>query len=122
MNAYQTAQLLIDMINAGDDGTVDTENQDLPESGYFVGGVRPSLVMKDAAHADRGDIGWFVGGTDARYFGIWTDTEDGLIYVDAVDHMETLEDALTLGAERGEIAVWDITNGEERRVSPVEQD
>lgn len=122
MNAYQTAQLLIDMINSGDDGTVDTENQDLPESGYFVGGVRPSLVMKDAAHADRGDIGWFVGGTDARYFGIWTDTEDGLIYVDAVDHMETLEDALTLGAERGEIAVWDITNGEERRVSPVEQD
>src|SRR5881628_472523 len=86
-------------------------------TGYYVGGVRPSLVVSDATLIDRGEVAWFVGGTDARYFGVWKDTETGMIYIDASDHVDNRQDALYLATERGEIAVWDIANGVEIRVN-----
>lgn len=123
MNAYETALTLTVMARAGEDGTVDsfvpldgTEADELPLTGFWVGGIRPSLVINDVSELDRGELAWFIGGTEAQYFGVWTDTEDGKIYFDAVTHVTTRRHALQLGAERGEIAVWDILNGEEIRV------
>jgi len=123
MNAYETALALTVMARAGQDGTIDSlvpldgfEQDALPLTGFWVGGVRPSLVINSIDELDRGDLGWFIGGTDAQYFGVWTDKEDGKIYFDAVTHVQKRSEALALGAERGEIAVWDILNSEEVRV------
>jgi hypothetical protein len=123
MNAYETALALTVMARAKQDGTVDSfvnldgfEQDCLPKTGFYVGGVRPSLVVSDVSDLDRGDLAWFIGGTEARYFGVWTDTDDGKIYFDAVTHVDNFHDAFTLGSERGEIAIWDIERGEEIRV------
>lgn len=123
MNAYETALALTVMARAGEDGTVDTfahldgfEEDCLPKAGFYVGGVRPSLVISSVSDLDRGDLAWFIGGTEARYFGVWTDTGDGKIYFGAVSHVDNYHDAFMLGNERGEIAIWDIERNEEIRV------
>lgn len=128
MNAYETALALTVMARAGEDGTIDTfvpldgfEQDALPLTGFWVGGVRPSLVVNSVDELDRGDLGWFIGGTEAQYFGIWTDKEDGKIYVDAVTHVNNFDDAFKLGYERGEIAIWDIERSEEVRIKEVEK-
>lgn len=116
MNAYEVSKTLTTMAFAGKDGTVDSWDQPLPEAGFYVGGVRPSLVYKDVNHVDRSDLAWFIGGTEARYFGVWVDSEDGQIYFDAVTHVEKLQDAVALGNEREEVAIWDIAENEEVRL------
>lgn len=123
MNAYETALALTVMARAKQDGTVDSfahldgfEEDALPKTGFYVGGVRPSLVISDITELDRSDLAWFIGGTESRYFGVWTDTDDGKIYFDAVTHVDNYHDAFALGAERGEIAIWDIAANEEIRV------
>jgi hypothetical protein len=123
MNAYETALALVVMAKAGEDGTVDSqaaldgfEQDSLPKTGYYVGGVRPSLIVSSPTDLDRGEVAWFVGGTDARYFGVWTDSETGMIYVDAVEHLDDAAAAISLALSRDEIAVWDIENGTELRV------
>jgi len=122
MNAYETARILAEMAIEGVDGTVDTfithddGKEEMPSTGYWVGGIRPSLIFSDKSRVDRGDIAWFVGGTESRYFGSWVDVADGTIHIDASDHVDNREDALYLAAERGEIAVWDIANESEIRV------
>lgn len=126
MNAYETALALAVMARAGEDGTVDSfaqldgsEEDFLPAKGYWVGGVRPSLIISDVAQLDRSELAWFVGSTDARYFGVWTDSESGDIFFDAVDHLDNEMDALVLADERNELAIWDIVNSREIRISDV---
>lgn len=127
MNAYETALALTVMARAGEDGTIDSwahldgfEQDALPKTGFYVGGVRPSLVVSNVSELDRGDLAWFIGGTESRYFGVWVDKETGMIYFDAVTHVDNYHDAFVLGAERGEIAIWDIENSEEIRVKADE--
>lgn len=129
MNAYETALALTTMARAGEDGTVDSfahsnlrsvQEHLLPKTGFYVGGVRPSLVISNIDDFDRGDLAWFIGGTESRYFGVWTDKEDGKIYFDAVDWIDNAPAALNLAFSRNEIAVWDIENGEEIRVNQSE--
>ncbi len=122
MNAYETALALTVMVKAGEDGTVDSfapldgsEQSNLPTTGYYVGGVRPSLVYTGEEYVDRSDLAWFIGTTESRYFGVWKDSEDGMIYFDAVTWVESEDDALSLGRERDEIAVWDIAGNRELR-------
>ena len=123
MNAYETALTLSNMAREGRDGTIDATvlkdthvEEKVPLLGYYVGGVRPGLVVSDVSELDRGDLAWFVGTTNARFFGVWKDTETGDIYFDAVTWITGLGEALYVAAERGEIAIWDIQNGEEIRV------
>lgn len=56
--------------------------------------------------------------TEGTLFGRWTD-EDGTIYWDEVEVIDGLSDALDAARFRGELAVWDLANNEEIRVSPV---
>jgi hypothetical protein len=68
------------------------------------------------------DVAWFIEGTpDAEYFGVWTDTEGGTIYVDAVDWTPSRGNALAMARKRGELAVWDIARCAEVRTDVVNQ-
>lgn len=126
MNAYETALALAVMARAGEDGTVDSfaqldgsEEDSLPTKGYWVGGVRPSLIISDVAHLDRGELAWFIGTTEARYFGVWRDRASGDIFFDGSDHIDNEMDALVLADERNELAIWDIVNSREIEISDV---
>lgn len=50
-----------------------------------------------------------------KLFGVWTDS-DGTVYIDYVEHVDTLSAALSKARERGELAIWDLRNEREIRV------
>jgi len=113
MITYNVASTLYALASRRKDGTVDAEGGPVPTDGFYVGGVVKSLVFDSVSSIDVGELGWFVGLNSARHYGVWADQRDGQIYFDVVDHVETLADALYLGRERGEIAIWDIAASEE---------
>lgn len=41
-------------------------------------------------------------------FGVWTDPEDGTLYVDVVEHVDALTDAIRVAVSRGEKAIYDL--------------
>ncbi len=120
MNAYQVAELLAAMIKAGEGGTVRRSGDPLPSRGYYVGGLCESLVFESVADVDRGEVAWFIGNHFASYYGVWVDTDDNKVYIDAVSHFIFRKNALVAGKARGEIAVWDIKNSCELRVAELE--
>jgi len=120
MNAYQVAELLAAMIKAGEGGTVRRSGDPLPSRGYYVGGLCESLVFESLDAVDLGDIAWFVAQHFASYYGVWVDTDDNKVYIDAVSHFIFRKNALEAGKARGEIAVWDIKNNCELRVAELE--
>ena len=50
------------------------------------------------------------------YVGAWV--SDGVAYVDVSDHTPDRLEAEIRGLERGELAIWDLTAGEEVRLLP----
>jgi len=52
-------------------------------------------------------------GSDAREYdgvGSWIDEETSLVYLDNIKQVESLEDALALAQENGELAIYDLAN------------
>jgi hypothetical protein len=78
-------------------------------------------------YAERWSYGYIVGVQDLSYLGgsafitpglvgVWTDTDDGRVYVDRVKHVDALSDALDLAREHGELAIWDLREEKEIRL------
>jgi len=118
MSTFELAAELYYLALDGNDATVSAYGEpSLPTDGYYVGGKIPSLVFNNIHEIDRGELAWWLGSnTFVRYYGVWTDQEDGKIYFDGVTHMGTLAGAAALARRRKEIAVWDILNEDEVRV------
>lgn len=93
-------------------------------TGYMVGGAVPSLTLPAtlapvhvATLAD-----WLAsvrpGAIAARqYVGSWID--GATAWFDVSDRLADRADALTLAAARGELAIWDLANAAEIRVTPA---
>lgn len=108
MNAYEIAQTLA--ANAG--GFTINRDGSIPTHGASVA-VADSLVSD---HLDTLEIGVYVAQhPEIDSFGIWQDSETGFVYVDSV-LIVSLEIALTIGAARGEIAVFDLDTMTEIRL------
>lgn len=117
MNAFELAAQLRNMAVDGADGTISAQDEPLPRSGYFVGGVIPSLVFKGASSIDRGELAYWIGSNEPTpFYEVWVDTDTNKVYFDGVDHVNYLVGAKTLAQMRGEIAVWDIVAGAEVRL------
>lgn len=120
MAAYDIANALY--VCKDDGGTVDRDGMfDPNRTGYYVGGLYPSLVFDSVHDVDRGEVAWWVGTHFARYYGIWTDDETGKVYIDAVQWSVSREAAVRVGRYRGEIAVWDVKNGQEIRCDEISE-
>lgn len=87
--------------------------------GYHVGGLVPtSIVPVSGGTAFIAEsIARFarqhyreIGHHDA-YIGAWV--KDGNVYIDASQWVATRDEALALGADRGELAIWDCRAGSE---------
>jgi hypothetical protein len=97
-------------------GTFDREGNVVEGEGYVVGGKCDSLEFRDV-----GSIISLVEYVDAwldrnesSFYGSWVD--DGLVYIDAVDVISSYAQAVELGKERNQIAIWDLLAGEEVRL------
>jgi hypothetical protein len=53
------------------------------------------------------------------YLGTWVDA--GLVYIDAVTWCETREEAIALGLERGELAIYDVAANGSLDLEPLRQ-
>ena len=50
------------------------------------------------------------------YLGTWIDPETGLVYLDISDNLDNLDTAVTLGAERAQLAIYAVEQGETVRL------
>lgn len=115
-----TAVRLLVMALTGEDGTARLDAGPLPTLGYWVGGRR-TLVLRDLESVMLDDVRAFVVGQDHRspYYGVWTDSQDGAVYLDAVDWVLDEQEAIALAVERAELAIWDIQGEREIRTYDV---
>jgi len=82
----------------------------VPNRGCAVA-IAESLVIETV---DVDAIAEYVESHDSGpYWGIWKDSETGLVYVDTVKVVDRWE-AIAIAKARGEIAVWDFEIGEIR--------
>lgn len=82
----------------------------VPNRGCAVA-IADSLILETV---DVDAIAEYVESHDSGpYWGIWQDSETGLVYVDTVEIMP-VEKAIEIAKARGEIAVWDFEKGEIR--------
>lgn len=77
-------------------------------TGYYVGGADnvEAITFPVDGPADWEAAISTVRAARSAYVGVWED--GGLYYVDATERVEDKRVALKLGAERGELAIWDI--------------
>lgn len=81
------------------------------EIGYIVGGAGPSSIVP--CNDVRALSQALNNLTNAGYTLVGTWFNDGHIHVDAVEWVESREEALRLGKERQEVAIWDCAEGKE---------
>ena len=81
--------------------------------GYMVG--VESLAKANIGRYPRGDELFVLAGNGL--VGVWKDSQAGRVYVDRVRHIDTLSEALTLAKDLGELAIWDLRDKVEIRVS-----
>lgn len=98
-------------------GTADVQGDELPSTGYFVGGAGAVLVFPYEASVDVPLVKAFMARMEARYLGWWTDLETDKVYVDQVDWFDGFPSALKAAKARGEIAFWDVAGKREIRVA-----
>lgn len=87
-----------------------------PSEGFCVGRGSEGIVLSNSADvaeiATAVETVWNTGAA----VGGWIDKETGLVYVDPVDVIADLSAALSLGKERGEIAIYDLGTRSEIRL------
>lgn len=110
-------------IFSSDAGTVPFEADELPSTGYLVGGIVSALILESdevGTREGRGMVEAFLTYLADRirpaFIGWWTDEETGKLWVDAVSwHADEFE-AARIGNDRLQIAIYDIARGESIRL------
>lgn len=87
--------------------------------GYVVGGDVEGLKLpKDSRVIGSVEaIAAWIDKTRSPYVGSWVDYDT--IYVDGCDVVIDRDEAIALGKERNQIAIWDLANNEELRIKDV---
>lgn len=85
------------------------------DSGFYVGGATATVVIPESEF-DSETLSQAISDVSGRtrYIGTWV--HDGSVYVDAVTYLRDAKQAIELGRERGELAVYDIAGGSELAV------
>ena len=106
-------------------GTVKLGGGQLPDHGYFVGGIVRPLVIEQGDRLDdvRDNIKFFIENLaedtgalrSVRYVGWWTDEETGKLWVDGTSWYSDYSEAEWVCRARGEIAFWSIADQREFR-------
>jgi hypothetical protein len=92
------------------DGTYSVHNGWLHDyaSRWSGGYIVATHALQTLDYSNPVDIAITAMNDKVRLIGVWTDSETGRVYLDAVEHIESRSDALRIAAERGELAIWDL--------------
>lgn len=74
--------------------------------GYMVG--LPGGMQFNSYRITQGGLAKTAAQLGWTLFGVWTDPETGIQYIDPVKHVGAIQDALALARESGELAIWDL--------------
>ena len=90
--------------------------------GYAVGGYLGSIVIDPAEGvskraADSLPVMLAEAYAQGHYVGVWTDSETGKVYYDAVRFHVTRDSAMRAARHHGELAIWDMAADREIRVA-----
>lgn len=97
-------------------GTVPLTALRVPTVGFLVGGAYPAVVADSPATLSATAVRDLVTNAHTLFAGWWVDSDDGKVYVDAVQWYQSEHTATAVAHARGEIAIWDLKNGREVRV------
>ena len=111
-----TIQETLDTTLTDGGGTFDTATlQPVTDGAWAVGGSMPGTTLRLTdyrAYADllRTFAEHYIDilASGARYVGTWID--DDLLYIDAIDIIDDTDTAIRLAAERGERAIYHLTD------------
>ncbi len=107
MNRYAIVQAIL--ANMGDGITVNPEGETYSEGGYMVADPAYGQVLVVGPYVISDIVRWLhdIPGT-VQYLGAWS--HEGRLYLDVVDIIEDRDEAIRLGQERNQIAIWDAGN------------
>lgn len=109
-------------LNMGEGYSVNADGE-APKTGYMVGGYANALefnrqtdfefLLTDRYLTEHSNLL-----QSGEYFaGIWTDSDTGRVYVDISRNVQDLAEALAVADNFGEIAIWDVENNREIRLT-----
>ena len=87
-----------------------------PDAGYMVSRAGSEIVIS-RDHLEQFTQAYHeeLDSSDT-YLGVWEDDETGLVYLDISDNLDNLDTAVALGAEREQLAVYAVEQGETIRL------
>lgn len=116
LETSRIAAEVVDAILSGQSRTI-ARTGPLPDTGYYVGGKVPSLVIDPLATpwTIESVVAW-VESHRSDYVGVWLEHDTGLFHVDMSDWVVNRSYALGLAKRRGELAIYDIRHASDIRV------
>lgn len=111
--ARELALRLVELARNDGGGTIDPRTGEVveAESGYIVGGVVPTFTIEDDDPALVDAVEGFIRENSEGLVGIWL--HEGVAYLDAVELVDDLFDAVILAHAREELAIWDCAAQQE---------
>ena len=92
----------------------------VPDAGYMVSRVGSEVITE--APLTREVVEGFTQAyqdeldNSDTYLGTWVDPDTGLVYLDISDNLDNLDTAVALGAEREQLAIYAVEQGETIRL------
>lgn len=112
MNIPYILRRVAELIETRPDGfTISSDMTEEPVTGYAVAVTQYCFDLEG--------LGWVlktIGINPTYHLGGWLDKETGKFYFDAVRVVETLEEAVQIGKENCQLAIFDLANMAEIRL------
>ena len=115
------AQSILDRVKENGGLSVNMVDGSEPTSGYMVAAgtqygatvsatdfydpIKGPKILADYMKKNKSDLG-----TGKNYLGLWHNTEDGNVYLDVSQNIQSKSEAISAGQARDQISIWDVAN------------
>lgn len=111
---------VIEHTNLNGGASINVTTGTTPNSGYMVSRAGSEVVID--GELTRDGLEQFTQAYHEEldnpdtYLGVWEDDETGLVYLDISDNLDNLDNAMALGVERDQLAIYAVDSGETIRM------
>ena len=115
------ASSILERVKANGGLSVNMVNGSEPTSGYMVAKgtaygktvsaedfydpAKGPKILADYMKENKSDLA-----TGKNYLGLWHNTEDGKVYLDISENIQSKSEAISAGRSRDQISIWDVAN------------
>ena len=116
MREKNEIEKLIDRVYRDGGFTVSLSKGPVPKKGYVVALGNIFTGREREAYREADSLLKIIKAASPCFLGGWLDKKTGLIYFDIVEIFSNLDEALRIGKELNEIAIFNLETGEEIRI------